>query len=113
MYKTIIWILVFKYILSVQCRDNPTISIYEFHSEVAVIILTSKIQGVFLFYIFESYAFQKFGLLSTLHMLGPFTFTFTLELKNFKNLKKLVAPDLYYTMINTRAPDGAKNSDYL
>ena len=69
------------------------ISIYEFHSEVAVIILTSKIQGVFLFYIFEYYAFQKFGLLSTLHMLGPFifTFTFTLESEEFEKFEKVAA----------------------
>ena len=63
-----------------------------------MIILTSKIQGVFLFYIFESYAFQKFGLLSTLHMLGPFTFTFTftftLESEKFEKVA-CAAADLY------------------
>ena len=38
-----------------------------------------------------------FGLLSTLHMLGPFTFTFTLESEEFEKSEKVVAllPDLY------------------
>ena len=30
-----------------------------------------------------------FGLLSTLHMLGPFTFTFTLESEEFEKIEKV------------------------
>ena len=46
-------------------------------------------------------------------MLGPFTFTFTLESEEFEKFEKWVcaaaaAADLYQTMITTRAPDGAK-----
>ena len=43
-------------------------------------------------------------------MLGPFifTFTFTLESEEFEKFEKVgAAADLYQTMINTRAPDGA------
>ena len=43
-------------------------------------------------------------------MLGPFTFTFTLESEEFEKFEKVgAAADLYQTMITTRAPDGAKN----
>ena len=42
-------------------------------------------------------------------MLGPFTFTFTLESEEFEKSEK-VALDLYQTMITTRAPDGAKKN---
>ena len=38
-------------------------------------------------------------------MLGPFTFTFTFESEKFEKVG--AAADLYQTMINTRAPDGA------
>ena len=41
-------------------------------------------------------------------MLGPFTFTFTFESEEFEKFEKVGAlPDLYQTMITTRAPDGA------
>ena len=40
-------------------------------------------------------------------MLGPFTFTFTLESEEFEKFEKVAALDLYQTMITTRAPDGA------
>ena len=43
-------------------------------------------------------------------MLGPFTFTFTLESEEFEKFEKVAtaaAADLYQTLINTRAPDGA------
>ena len=43
-------------------------------------------------------------------MLGPFTFTFTLESEEFEKFEKVAAAaaaDLYQTMITTRAPDGA------
>ena len=45
-------------------------------------------------------------------MLGPFTFTFTLESEEFEKFEKFekvgcCAADLYQTMITTRAPDGA------
>ena len=39
-------------------------------------------------------------------MLGPFTFTFTLESEEFEKFEK-VGADLYQPMITTRAPDGA------
>ena len=39
-------------------------------------------------------------------MLGPFTFTFTLESEEFEKSEK-VAAGMYQTMITTRAPDGA------
>ena len=39
-------------------------------------------------------------------MLGPFTFTFTLESDELEKLAAAAA-DLYQTLINTRAPDGA------
>ena len=45
-------------------------------------------------------------------MLGPLTFTFTLESEEFDKSEKVgcaAAADLYQTMITTRAPDGAKN----
>ena len=44
-------------------------------------------------------------------MLGPFTFTFTLESEEFEKFEKVgcCAADLYQTMITTRAPDGANN----
>ena len=47
-------------------------------------------------------------------MLGPFTFTFTLESEEFEKFEKVAcaALDLYQTMINTRAPDGA-NTDTI
>ena len=45
-------------------------------------------------------------------MLGPFTFTFTLESEEFEKSEKVGAlPDLYQTMITTRAPDGANKSE--
>ena len=44
-------------------------------------------------------------------MLGPFTFTFTLESEEFEKSEK-VGADLYLPMITTRAPDGA-NKTYL
>ena len=46
-------------------------------------------------------------------MLGPFTFTFTLESEEFEKFEKVAcaAADLYQTMITTRAPDGANNID--
>ena len=44
-------------------------------------------------------------------MLGPFTFTFTLESEEIEKFEKVAAAaaaaDLYQTMITTRAPDGA------
>ena len=41
-------------------------------------------------------------------MLGPFTFTFTLESEEFEKFEKVgCAADLYQPMITTRAPDGA------
>ena len=42
-------------------------------------------------------------------MLGPFTFTFTLEFDEFEKIEKVAAAaaDLYQTLINTRTPDGA------
>ena len=41
-------------------------------------------------------------------MLGPFTFTFTFESEEFEKFEKVAAAvDLYWTMITTRAPDGA------
>ena len=48
-------------------------------------------------------------------MLGPFTFTFTFESEEFEKFGKVAcccccAADLYYTMITTRAPDGANKS---
>ena len=51
-------------------------------------------------------------------MLGPFTFTFTLESEEFEKSEKVgfaaaaaaAAADLYQTMITTRAPDGANKS---
>ena len=45
-------------------------------------------------------------------MLGPFTFTFTLESEEFEKFEKvaLLLLDLYWTMMNTRAPDGANNN---
>ena len=47
-------------------------------------------------------------------MLGPFTFTFTLESEEFEKFEKVAcAADLYQTMINTRAPDGANNIFYI
>ena len=43
-------------------------------------------------------------------MLGPFTFTFTLQSEEFEKFEKVgCALDLYQTMISTRAPDGANN----
>ena len=46
-------------------------------------------------------------------MLGPFTFTFTLESEEFEKFEK-VGADLYQPMITTRAPDGAnKHSSIL
>ena len=44
-------------------------------------------------------------------MLGPFTFTFTLESEEFEKSEKVAAAaaDFYQTMITTRAPDGANN----
>ena len=38
-----------------------------------------------------------FGLLSTLHMLGSFTFTFTftLESKEFEKIEKVAVADMY------------------
>ena len=39
-------------------------------------------------------------------MLGPFTFTFTLESEEFEKSEK-VGADLYQPMITTRATDGA------
>ena len=50
------------------------------------------------------------GLLSTLHMLGPFTFTFTLESEEFEKFEKVGCwVCTYQTLITTRAPDGANN----
>ena len=46
-------------------------------------------------------------------MLGPFTFTFTLESEEFEKFEKVAAAGLYQTMINTRAPDGANKGDYI
>ena len=43
-------------------------------------------------------------------MLGPFTFTFTLESEEFEKFEKVGAADLYQPMITTRAPDGANKS---
>ena len=43
-------------------------------------------------------------------MLGPFTFTFTLESEEFENFGK-VAAGLYQTRINTRACDGANKKN--
>ena len=46
-------------------------------------------------------------------MLGPFTFTFTLESEEFEKSEKVgaaAAADLYQPMITTRAPDGANKS---
>ena len=40
-------------------------------------------------------------------MLGPFTFTFTLESEEFEKFEKVGFADLYQPMITTRAPDGA------
>ena len=50
-------------------------------------------------------------------MLGPFTFTFTLEYEEFEKSEKVgcaaaAAADLYQTMITTRAPDGANKKKY-
>ena len=50
-------------------------------------------------------------------MLGPFTFTFTLESEEFEKSEKVgclrCAADLYMTMITTRAPDGANKFNLL
>ena len=48
-------------------------------------------------------------------MLGPFTFTFTLESEEFEKFEKVAcaALDLYYTMIITRAPDGANKGIFV
>ena len=44
-------------------------------------------------------------------MLGPFTFTFTLESEEFEKVG--AAADLNQTMITTRAPDGANNDNII
>ena len=48
-------------------------------------------------------------------MLGPFTFTFTLESEEYEKFENVgAAADLYQTLINTRDPDGANNKvDYI
>ena len=48
-------------------------------------------------------------------MLGPFTFTFTLESEEFEKFEKVgcCCADLYQPMITTRAPDGANNNGNL